>query len=153
MIIAHLLFIGFTNKIWVDLLGHWLIVDTLGRPGVGTGNKIGQVFHSLTLFFYIMPLTVRSNFLPFIMSQTTPTSDTTSSVSLEKKSTHDDKIPTRTVELMDDTIPQAEPMDEVKPEESAEYISGVRLHAVLLGIALVAFLIMVDQTIIVTEFP
>ena len=52
------------------------------------------------------------------MSQTA--SNTISSASLEKKPIHDDKIPTRTVELMDDTKPQADPMDMVKSEESAE---------------------------------
>jgi len=84
------------------------------------------------------------------MSRTTRTSETTSSTSLEKKSIHDDKMPTPTVENKNDTIPQAVSEEEAKLEEIAEYISGFRLYAVLFGTALVEFLFMIDQTIIVT---
>jgi hypothetical protein len=36
------------------------------------------------------------------------------------------------------------------PELEQEYITGIRLYAVLFGITLVGFLIMLDQTIVVT---
>jgi hypothetical protein len=38
-------------------------------------------------------------------------------------------------------------------EDETRYITGVKLHAILFGLTLVAFLIMLDQTIVGTALP
>ena len=52
----------------------------------------------------------------------------------------------------DASTPIPTSIEEHKPErdESSEYISGIRLYTVLLSVTLVMFLIMLDQTIVVT---
>ncbi len=38
-------------------------------------------------------------------------------------------------------------------EKEVQYLTGVKLYTVLLGVTLVAFLYMLDQTIMVTALP
>jgi hypothetical protein len=47
------------------------------------------------------------------------------------------------------------PIESMELEEKSEatYITGIQLYAVLVGVTLVAFLIMLDQTIMTTAIP
>jgi len=38
-------------------------------------------------------------------------------------------------------------------EKEVQYVTGLKLYSVLLGVTLVAFLVMLDQTIMVTALP
>lgn len=74
-----------------------------------------------------------------------------------------ESVKTSSTEAKIEAIPkELPPTDENVPdmkgsitiqEDKIEYIKGFKLYSVLLGLTLVAFLVMLDQTIVVTALP
>lgn len=82
-----------------------------------------------------------------IPSQKEPDSSSTSSEGNPAPETEKRDVPSS-----DDTSPST-PVDKTGESGEEQYITGTKLYLVLLGVTLVAFLVMLDQTILVTAIP